>query len=45
MYYLCDRMAEAFLESGAKANISRGIACFTDDDLKALPAYKGLKAV
>ncbi|HPO04400.1 MAG TPA: amidohydrolase [Bacillota bacterium] len=43
MYYLCDRMAEAFLESGAKANISRGIACFTDDDLKALPAYKESK--
>jgi len=36
-------MAEAFLESGAKANIGRGITCFTDDDLKALPAYKESK--
>jgi 5-methylthioadenosine/S-adenosylhomocysteine deaminase len=43
MYYLCDRMAEAFLESGAKANIGRGITCFTDDDLKDLPAYKESK--
>lgn len=43
MYYFCDRMAEAFLASGAKANIGRGITCFTNDDLKDLPAYKESK--
>jgi 5-methylthioadenosine/S-adenosylhomocysteine deaminase len=39
MYYFCDQMAEAFLKSGAKANIGRGIACFTDEDLKDLKAF------
>ncbi|GAB1476036.1 amidohydrolase [Bacillota bacterium] len=43
MYYFCDRMADAFLESGAKANIGRGITCFNDDDLYALPAYRESK--
>jgi len=43
MYYFCDSMAEAFLESGAKANIGRGITCFTDQDLKELPAYQESK--
>ncbi len=43
MYYFCDLMAEAFIESGAKANIGRGITCFTDQDLKELPAYQESK--
>ncbi len=43
MYYFCNRMADAFIESGAKANIGRGITCFTDEDLKNLPAYKESK--
>ncbi len=43
MYYFCDRMAEAFIECGAKANIGRGITCFTDEDLKNLPAYQESK--
>jgi len=43
MYYFCDRIAEAFIASGAKANISRGITCFTDGDLKDIPAYRESK--
>lgn len=43
MYYFCDRMAEAFIESGAKANIGRGITCFTDDDLAETRAYRESK--
>ena len=39
MYYYCDRMAEAILESGAKNNIGRGVTCFTDQDFSALPSY------
>lgn len=45
MYYFCDRMAEAVLASGAKNNISRGITCFTDDDLEALVAYRESKSL
>ncbi|NLB17316.1 MAG: amidohydrolase, partial [Syntrophomonadaceae bacterium] len=43
MYYFCDRMADAFIESGAKANIGRGITCFNDEDLFNLSAYKESK--
>ncbi len=43
MYYFCNRMAEAFLLSGAKANIGRGITCFTDEDLEDLTAFKESK--
>lgn len=39
MYYMCHRISDAFLESGGKANISRGITCFDDSNLKDLPAY------
>jgi 5-methylthioadenosine/S-adenosylhomocysteine deaminase len=28
MYYFCDEIAHAVLESGAKANLSRGVSCF-----------------
>ncbi len=40
MYYFCDRIAEAAMSCGIKANIGRGISCF--DPSKAfrdLPAY------
>lgn len=40
MYYFCDEMAEAVLESGAKNNIGRGLTCFGDDELKDLTAWK-----
>jgi 5-methylthioadenosine/S-adenosylhomocysteine deaminase len=45
MYYFCDRMAEAVLASGTKNNISRGIACFTDEDLEDLAAYRESKSL
>lgn len=40
MYYFSDTMAEVFLQSGMKCNLSRGIVCFSDDDYINLPAYK-----
>ncbi len=43
MYYFCDRMADAILESGVKNNLGRGLTCFTDEDLKDLIAYKESK--
>lgn len=43
MYYFCDRMAEAFLQSGAKNNLGRGITCFTDQNLTELTAWKESK--
>ncbi|MDD2484363.1 MAG: amidohydrolase [Eubacteriales bacterium] len=43
MYYFCDRMAEAIIESGAKNNLSRGLTCFTDADLFDLVAWKESK--
>jgi 5-methylthioadenosine/S-adenosylhomocysteine deaminase len=43
MYYFCDQIAEAFLASGAKANIGRGVTCFNDDDFYDLAAYKESK--
>ena len=45
MYYFCDRMAEAVLVSGAKNNISRGITCFTNENLKDLTAYAESKSL
>jgi 5-methylthioadenosine/S-adenosylhomocysteine deaminase len=43
MYYFCDDMVRAFLESGAKANISRGITCFTDAELSDLDSFREAK--
>lgn len=40
MYYFCEDMLKAFLESGAKVNLSRGITCFSDASYHALPAYE-----
>ncbi len=43
MYYFCDKMAEAVIESGAKNNLGRGLTCFTDEDLFDLIAWKESK--
>lgn len=40
MYYFCDDMIKAILESGCKNNNARGVVNFTDADLKNLDAYK-----
>jgi 5-methylthioadenosine/S-adenosylhomocysteine deaminase len=45
MYYFCDDMLRAFLESGAKVNISRGITCFTDAELADLDAFHEAKSL
>jgi len=39
MYYFCDRLIEAVLESGAKNNISRGIVNFSGSSIKEQPSY------
>lgn len=40
MYYFCDRIAEAALACGIKANIGRGISCFDPaKSFRDLPAY------
>ncbi|MCL1808270.1 MAG: amidohydrolase [Clostridiales bacterium] len=39
MYYFCDSMAQAVLESGAKDNISRGMVNFSGQSVKELPSY------
>ncbi|MDR2089924.1 MAG: amidohydrolase [Clostridiales Family XIII bacterium] len=43
MYYFCEDMLRAFVESGAKVNISRGITCFTDAELADLEGFKEAK--
>lgn len=40
MYYFCDDMARAVIDSGAKANISRSITSFTDGSVKGSESYK-----
>ncbi len=40
MYYMTDRIAEAVLESGGKANVSIGVTCFDDRNLKDMPVYQ-----
>lgn len=40
MYYFCEQMATAVLDSGAKNNIGRGVTCFTEQDLQELPSYR-----
>ena len=39
MYYFCDDMANAVLESGVKNNLSRGVVNFTEDDIDLLPGF------
>ncbi|MDR2132258.1 MAG: amidohydrolase [Clostridiales Family XIII bacterium] len=43
MYYFCEDMLRAFIESGAKVNVSRGITCFTDAELADLEGFKEAK--
>jgi 5-methylthioadenosine/S-adenosylhomocysteine deaminase len=40
MYYFCEHMAEAVLETGVKANLSRGVTCFNSKKFRELPAYR-----
>ncbi|MDR1603509.1 MAG: amidohydrolase [Gracilibacteraceae bacterium] len=39
MYYSCDVMARAVLETGVKANLSRGVSCFEEKGFRELPSY------
>lgn len=39
MYYFCDQVAKAVIESGSKANISRAITQFTDEDIWQTERY------
>ena len=40
MYYFCEDMARAVIESGAKANISRSITCFEEGSIIGNERYK-----
>ena len=40
MYYFNEQMAQAVLDTGAKANISCSVTCFDGSELWDLPAYK-----
>lgn len=40
MYYFCDDMARAVMDSGAKANISRSITSFEEGSVKNNDSYK-----
>ena len=40
MYYFCDDMARAVIDSGAKANISRSITSFAEGSVKNSDSYK-----
>jgi 5-methylthioadenosine/S-adenosylhomocysteine deaminase len=39
MYYFCDDMARAILESGAKNNLGRGVVNFTGQDIYTMPGF------
>lgn len=43
MYYFCEDMAKAVLESGAKGNISRSIVSFTDEDIFETDRFREAK--
>lgn len=44
MYYFCDEIIRAVLESGIKANIGRGVSCFDPaKKFRDLPAYHEMK--
>lgn len=46
MYYFCDRIVDAVIETGIKANIGRGISCFDESKtLRDLPAYGEMLAL
>jgi len=40
MYFFCDTIADAFIETGAKLNLSRAIVSFDDTKYKALQSYR-----
>lgn len=40
MYYFCEDMARAVIESGIKNNIGRGITNFSDKDIKDIPGFQ-----
>ena len=40
MYYFCDEIIEAALESGIKANIARGVSAFAETDTSKLAAFR-----
>lgn len=40
MYYFCDEIIAAVLESGMKANISRGVSAFAETDTSKLAAFR-----
>lgn len=43
MYYFCDDMVKAVLESGVKNNLSRGVVNFSEDDIDLLPGFQETK--
>jgi 5-methylthioadenosine/S-adenosylhomocysteine deaminase len=45
MYYFCETMAKAILESGVKNNLGRGITNFTDQDIYGLAGFKETKSL
>lgn len=44
MYYFCDDMIRAILESGCKSNMGRGVTNFSDADLYELDSFKEMKS-
>lgn len=40
MYFMCDGLYDAVLNSGIRANLCWGITCFDDGNLEDLPAFK-----
>ena len=45
MYYFCDEMVKAVLETGVKNNIGRGVTNFTDEDPAQLPGFIETKQI
>ncbi|MEG0156996.1 MAG: amidohydrolase family protein, partial [Anaerovoracaceae bacterium] len=45
MYYFCDAMVKAVIESGAKTNLSRAIANFSEENLMDIPSGKEAEAL
>ncbi|MBQ6496238.1 MAG: amidohydrolase [Firmicutes bacterium] len=43
MYYFCDDMVRAVIDSGAKANISRSITNFTGEPAESLESFREMK--
>lgn len=43
MYFFCEQIAGAIIESGIKCNLSQGITCFDDSSLYELESFKNAK--